>query len=39
MDPIISDRTRVIDTLKRVVPLMKNSNNPEDELLKFASDN
>ena len=39
MDHINSDRTRVIDTLKRVVPLMKNSNNPEDELLKFASDN
>lgn len=38
-EPIVSDRSQVIEGVKKVIPRMQNSTHPEAELLAFAKEN
>lgn len=38
-EPIVSDRSQVIEGVKKVIPRMQNSTHPESELLAFAKEN
>lgn len=38
-EPIVSDRSKVIEGVKKVIPRMQNSTHPEAELLAFAKEN